>query len=215
MITAVVTKVQLGTIEIDGLIDKEGNFYVGVPQLTKLNIVPQNKSAKQLLSLLQLDFNPFVKVKTPLNSKPINALPINYLEPILNGLVFKGSEAALLMQNSLNPTKKLKLRSTLTKKYIEQKVKDRLCIALNGEQEVNTLAGRIDILTKTEVIEVKSFKGWKSAVGQVLVYGHYYPSHRKRIHFFGKTTVACYEVVKCHCDRIQIITTVDNSAVIS
>jgi hypothetical protein len=215
MITAVVAKVQIGTTEIDGLMDEDGNFYVGIPQLTDINLVPRRRSAKQLLSLLQLDFDPFVKVKTPLHSKPINALPINYLEPILNGLVFKGSEAALLMQNSLNPTKKLKLKNTPTRRWNEEKVKDRLCIALNGEQEVNTLAGRIDILTKTEVIEVKSFNGWKSAVGQVLVYGHYYPSHRKRIHFFGKTTVACYEVVKCHCDRIQIITTVDNSAVIS
>ena len=209
MLTAIVAKVQIGTIEIDGLMDAEGNYYVAMPQLTDMNIVPPGRSAKQLQDIFQLDYNPFVKIKTPLSSKAVNAIPINSLETILNALVYKGSHQALSILNKVNPSKKLKVKSKLTRKYIEQKVKSKLLLKLKGIQEVITPVGRIDILTETELIEVKEFKDWKSAIGQVLVYGEYYPQHKKRIHFFGNTNKSYYDIIKKHCDKMQISITVD------
>jgi hypothetical protein len=67
----------------------------------------------------------------------------------------------------------------------ELPIVDQLNIDLNGEREVVTPCGRIDILTKTEIIEVKKYKGWKAALGQILVYGNFYPQHKKRIHLFN------------------------------
>lgn len=69
---------------------------------------------------------------------------------------------------------------------IEQQVRDRLQSQLGGLIEVATPAGRIDLLTKTEIIEVKHFSKWKSALGQVLAYSGFYPEHCKRVHLWGR-----------------------------
>ena len=55
---------------------------------------------------------------------------------------------------------------------------------LCGKIEVETDSGFIDLLTETEIIEIKNGKQWKSAVGQILVYSLEYPVHKKRIHLF-------------------------------
>lgn len=70
---------------------------------------------------------------------------------------------------------------------VENKIRDRLHVTLGGLVEVNTPAGRIDLLTQTEVIEVKYIKDWKAALGQVLAYSGFYPQHLKRLHLFGST----------------------------
>lgn len=70
--------------------------------------------------------------------------------------------------------------------------------------EVNTPVGKIDILTEREIIEVKKASAWKSAVGQILVYGHYYPNHQKRIHLFGKCSVSTKQIIQTHCDQFHI-----------
>jgi hypothetical protein len=78
---------------------------------------------------------------------------------------------------------------------------------LNGKREVETLAGNIDILTNSEVIEVKNIKAWKHALGQVIVYGNYYPSHKKRIHLYGETQESFLDTIRFHCKKLNIIVT--------
>lgn len=70
--------------------------------------------------------------------------------------------------------------------------------------EVNTPVGKIDILTDKEIIEVKRVSGWKSAVGQILVYGYYYPNHQKRIHLFGKCSPNIKQLIHLHCEKLNI-----------
>jgi hypothetical protein len=67
----------------------------------------------------------------------------------------------------------------------EQKIRDRLKDSLGGLAEVFTSAGRIDLLTDEEIVEVKRISDWKAALGQILVYSGFYPEHQKRIHLFG------------------------------
>ncbi len=74
-----------------------------------------------------------------------------------------------------------------TKECIESDIRDHLHRQLGGLTEVCTPVGFIDLLTETEIIEVKNIKDWKSALGQILTYSAYYPNHRKRIHLFGET----------------------------
>lgn len=69
---------------------------------------------------------------------------------------------------------------------IENQVRERLRDQYGGLAEVPTAVGRIDLLTYTEVIEVKHIRGWKAALGQVLAYSSLYPEHGKRIHLFYK-----------------------------
>lgn len=90
----------------------------------------------------------------------------------------------------------------------EKKIQKRLAGQLTGSsKEVCTPAGRIDILTSEEIIEIKEWQRWKEAIGQVTCYGNYYPSHRKRIHFFGTAHSDFISLVISHCDRVGIIVT--------
>lgn len=68
---------------------------------------------------------------------------------------------------------------------IESQVRDRLHAELGGLVEVVTPTGRIDLLSSTEIIEVKAVKDWKAALGQILAYSGFYPQHQKRLHIFG------------------------------
>lgn len=67
-------------------------------------------------------------------------------------------------------------------KLTERHYRDQLAHKEGGKTEVQVPSGYIDVLTDTDVIEVKFYKGWKEAVGQVLAYGYFRPSHQKRIH---------------------------------
>jgi hypothetical protein len=78
----------------------------------------------------------------------------------------------------------------------ERRYRDKLHEELGGEKEVVTLSGKIDLLTPHELIEVKDIRHWKEALGQVLAYGHFYPSHCKRIHLFGATQTAFLQMIK-------------------
>ncbi len=87
----------------------------------------------------------------------------------------------------------------------EQLVTKALCETMSDcKREVRTLAGNIDILTQSEIIEVKKIINWKSGVGQVLIYGHYYPSHQKRLHLFGETQESYLKMIKSHCKKLKI-----------
>ncbi|MDB9372369.1 MarR family transcriptional regulator [Nodularia sphaerocarpa] len=70
----------------------------------------------------------------------------------------------------------------------EYQVVQRLKSELGGQTEVVTAIGRIDLLTDTEVIEVKQVSEWKAALGQILTYAAFFPEHTKRIHLFGNCT---------------------------
>ncbi|MDV3002504.1 MAG: hypothetical protein N5P05_004159 (plasmid) [Chroococcopsis gigantea SAG 12.99] len=69
---------------------------------------------------------------------------------------------------------------------VEGNIRNNLQTQLGGLTEVPTPAGKIDLLTKTEMIEVKNIKDWKNALGQILAYSAFYPKHEKRIHLFGR-----------------------------
>jgi ribosomal protein L3 len=85
--------------------------------------------------------------------------------------------------------------------------RDQLAEKLKGKVEVNTEAGRIDILTDTELIEVKRVSAWKGAIGQVKSYGCYYPNHSKRIHLFGKLTERRLKMIQEVCQLEGILVT--------
>lgn len=94
------------------------------------------------------------------------------------------------------------------KKRSEKSIKDILAKSILGAKtEVRTLAGNIDILSSIEIIEVKRIENWKGAIGQILVYGHYYPSHQKRIHLYGETQETFLGLIRLHCEKFNVIVT--------
>jgi hypothetical protein len=85
----------------------------------------------------------------------------------------------------------------------ESYYRDKLAVAEGGKIEVSIPGGRIDVLTNSEVIEVKAARNWMHALGQVQIYGSHFPRHRKRIHLFGELTVPLKDIEK-HCQRLGV-----------
>jgi hypothetical protein len=69
---------------------------------------------------------------------------------------------------------------------LEKSIRDRLHQNLGGQVEAPTKFGPVDLLTATELIEVKEFPDWKTGLGQILAKSSCYPSHTKRLHLFGR-----------------------------
>lgn len=126
----------------------------------------------------------------------------------LIGLPFISSnDKPVIEQMKVNQRLKTRLENS---KSPEKQVQNKLAKHLKGATEVPTVAGRIDILTSSEIIEVKEVRQWKSALGQVLVYGEYYPCHKKRIHLFGKCHDSFVSIVKKHCEKFDVIVTLES-----
>jgi hypothetical protein len=60
-----------------------------------------------------------------------------------------------------------------------------------GEIEVETPFGYIDLLTSTKIIEIKNALQWKHALGQILSYSNFFPSHKKWIYLFDMKDSLC------------------------
>ncbi|MGL5926215.1 hypothetical protein [Chroococcidiopsis sp.] len=86
----------------------------------------------------------------------------------------------------------------------EKRIKFRLQSIVGGKTEVKTPLGRIDLLTDIEIVEVKPFKDWKAAIGQVLVYGSFYPNHKKRIHLFDRQEQKTLNLIQEACAKYDI-----------
>lgn len=67
----------------------------------------------------------------------------------------------------------------------ERDVRDDLALALNGVIEYETPVGFADVVTDTHVIEVKHWRQWKHALGQVLAYHAFASDKKTRIHLFA------------------------------
>ncbi len=66
----------------------------------------------------------------------------------------------------------------------EKKVSDDLSRECGGAREIQTPVGRVDVVTEDQIIEVKYFRHWKSALGQILAYGSFHVDKQKVLHLF-------------------------------
>jgi hypothetical protein len=96
-------------------------------------------------------------------------------------------------------------------RYLEAEIRDRLHQKLGGEIEVSIPVGRIDLLTATELIEVKQIKEWKDALGQVLSYSAFFPNHIKRIHLFGLANSSKLAIAQLTCSSLHVSVTFEES----
>jgi hypothetical protein len=86
----------------------------------------------------------------------------------------------------------------------EKDVRDKLALQVQGKCEDCIAAGKIDVLTAQVIYEVKNFREWKAAIGQVLVYQYYYPERTPAIYLFGKATKEHRALIQKHCDALNI-----------
>lgn len=87
----------------------------------------------------------------------------------------------------------------------EKSVQRRLAKQLDGKIEVLCKTGAIDVLTETEVIEVKKVIQWKHAIGQVLVYQLEYPQHQARIHLYEECSQESKQMIISFSSRLNVV----------
>jgi hypothetical protein len=88
----------------------------------------------------------------------------------------------------------------------ERIIQLRLHKELGGTMEAPTPIGPVDLLTKTEIIEIKAIADWKTAFGQVITKGLSYPDHIKRIHLFGVSS-SILKKITAHCQPFDVLVT--------
>ena len=89
------------------------------------------------------------------------------------------------------------------KNHPERLVRDRLQAQLGGKVEAYTKFGLIDLLTETELIEIKIAHRWKDAIGHILAKSEKYPNHKKRLHLFSHQETVLDNIQEV-CDRLSI-----------
>jgi AraC-like DNA-binding protein len=85
-------------------------------------------------------------------------------------------------------------------------IQQRLHQELGGIMEAKTPIGPVDLLTKTEIIEIKKIADWKEALGQVIAKALGFPKHQKRIHLFGSSSTILKKVT-IHCQPLDVLVT--------
>lgn len=93
IVKAEITEVQIGGISIQGLMNENLEFGVAIPQMVEMDLVPPNRSAKQLQALTGVDFQSH-KWQTKLNPKGVNVVTLDDFQRLIRALDRKGVESA-------------------------------------------------------------------------------------------------------------------------
>ena len=93
----------------------------------------------------------------------------------------------------------------------EHQIRNRLKDELGGQVEVLTAVGRIDLLTESELIEIKHINDWKEALGKILAYAAFFPNHNKRIHLFGRADLAKLALAQGTCGTLSVAVTFEEA----
>ena len=86
----------------------------------------------------------------------------------------------------------------------EKQIQHRLHKKLGGEIEVETNYGDIDLLTDTQLIEIKKYSDWKCAIGQLIAYSKDYPDREKIMYLFDVPNDNIIPKIKILCNDIDI-----------
>jgi hypothetical protein len=88
----------------------------------------------------------------------------------------------------------------------EYPIQLRMHAELGGIMEACTPIGPVDLVTSTEVIEIKRIEDWKEALGQVMAKAQCFPELSMRIHLFGESSKILRKITK-HCQFLNVIVT--------
>jgi hypothetical protein len=100
ILTATVTDVPIGHLMLPGLMAEDDEFYVGIPQIVDLDLIPPNRSSKQLQALSGIEFQTH-KLKTELHPKAINAIALLDFGRIVVAFAKTGNIAAQSLRDDL------------------------------------------------------------------------------------------------------------------
>lgn len=95
----------------------------------------------------------------------------------------------------------IKASKNLTK---EKQIQTMLQKQLGGSIETKTISEKIDLLTETQLIEIKEYSNWKCAIGQLIAYSMEYPDKDKIMYLFDVPDNNIMDHIKLICKDINI-----------
>jgi hypothetical protein len=215
--------VQIGSFTVDGFMLPDGSYRMSQSQAANCIGRPEINARRFLESRLEGNFCKLVEVNKSHVGRGATRIQAVSLDQAVEYWQYQsriGNQKAfaLLTQLSRNTTPGLdKFRGIQVVRPARQQSKQieayekwyvqRLQEQLGGEIEVPTPAGTVDLVTATQLIEVKDVRNWKAAIGQVLVYGDYFPYHQRRIHLFENCKEPMSSIIEQHCQKQKIILT--------
>jgi hypothetical protein len=93
-IKAQIASVNLGRIQIEGLLGTDSKFYVAVPQIADSFQILNHNASRDIKAMMGGDFQ-FLKATTPLHPKAVNVVTIDQFQRILIELSIKGNAVAI------------------------------------------------------------------------------------------------------------------------
>ena len=120
-----------------------------------------------------------------------------------NGLILYRKIAKYLGVNVAAERKRMTWESTRGDIH-EMDVQRRLEQETGGVH-LSCPAGTADIVSKTQLIEIKRWSQWKSALGQLLAYSEYILGKQLRVHFFGSKPKKGLDVIMQCFSKYNII----------
>lgn len=94
VINAKVAMVNLGHIQIEGLLGENGKFYVAVPQVAGQFQIDSNQASRTLKVLLGKDFKLDTKARTTISRNHVNVLALDQFHRVLAELAFRSNPLA-------------------------------------------------------------------------------------------------------------------------
>lgn len=92
----------------------------------------------------------------------------------------------------------------------EAGVRDALAASIPGARtEVPCSSGFVDIVTPSEIVEVKRAQLWKGGLGQVLVYSKDFPGLTPRLHLFGARSYEHFALAHTACEMFGVKVTTE------
>lgn len=200
-------------MSLRGAANTQGYYVHNLQETTQhMSIVPPSEDSRQGW----IDFDEvWVSLGYSRKSKAKERLVAGFREGIDYLILEKSTEKKegrplekiMISVDCFQSLKMFRVKTPKIRQLQEPVIRNKLRAKEGGQAEVRTEAGNIDLLTSSQVIEVKSVESWKSAVGQVLIYGTYYPDHQKRIHLFGNCKEEVKTMITDHCMRLGIFVT--------
>lgn len=144
-----------------------------------------------------------LELKQPFANDFIRAMRISPKFAVaVTGWVMEWSRFHETNNNNILLTALSDLKIDEPRKNREKEIQTYLHDKLGGSIEVPCEGDYIDLLTETQIIEIKNIKKWKHALGQILVYSDDYPNHEKVLYLFG--TCENTERIEKHCDKFGV-----------
>lgn len=96
------------------------------------------------------------------------------------------------------------LTTLVQNKQTEKLIQTRLHTQLGGNIEVEVPTGFIDLLTDSELIEIKTYRKWKHGLGQLLAYSKFEHHSSLRLHLFDIDDSIDKQIIIDTCSNYNI-----------